>query len=119
MRRGRAAMSTPRVAHLDEIAPVPCPCGSARRAFVAPDSPASIHVVDIARDARAHHHERHTEIYLVLEVEGHVELDGELVPVRPLTAILIPPGCRHRAVGSLRIVNVSLPPFDPADERLD
>ncbi len=112
-------MAAYRIARLDEIPAVPCPCGMARRAFVSADSPASIHVVDISREARAHHHERHTEIYLVLEGEGHVELDGELVPVRPLTTIMIPPGCRHRAVGNLRIVNVSIPPFDPADERLD
>jgi hypothetical protein len=29
---------------------------------------------------------------------------------------MIPPGCVHRAVGNLRIINVPMPPFDPADE---
>jgi hypothetical protein len=27
--------------------------------------------------------------------------------------------CRHRAVGKLRIVNICIPPFDPADEWFD
>ena len=29
------------------------------------------------------------------------------------------PGCRHRAVGKMGIVNVSIPPFDPEDEWFD
>jgi mannose-6-phosphate isomerase-like protein (cupin superfamily) len=106
-----------RVAQLDEIAPVPCPCGQTRRAFVADDNPvATIHMVDISADSRPHFHKRLTEIYLVLEGEGHMELDGEIVPLKPLTAVLIKPGCRHRAVGNLRIVNIPVPAFDPTDE---
>ncbi len=60
-----------------------------------------------------------TEIYLILEGDGHVELDGERFPVRPMTAIMIKPGCRHRAVGKLRVVNIPVPAFDPADEWFD
>jgi len=99
---------------------VPCPCGSTRRAFVADDNPvATIHMVDISRAARTHYHKALTEIYLVLEGEGHMELDGELVAVKPMTAILIKPGCRHRAVGNIRIVNIPVPAFDPHDEWFD
>ena len=60
-----------------------------------------------------------TEIYLVLEGEGHIELDGELIPVKPLTSILIKPGCRHRAIGEMRIINIPVPTFDPSDEYFD
>ena len=60
-----------------------------------------------------------TEIYLVLEGEGHLELDGELVPVRPMTTVYIKPGCRHRAVGRLKIINIPVPAFDPEDEWFD
>src|SRR5437660_9064105 len=109
-----------RVAQLDAIPPVACPCGQARRAFVTPDnSVATLHLVDISADARPHYHKRMTEIYLVLEGEGHLELDGELVPVKPMTAVFIQPGCRHRAVGKLRIVNIPVPAFDDADEWFD
>jgi len=107
------------VAQLDAIDSVRCPCGETRRAFLTPDnSVATVHLVDISADSRPHYHQRLTEIYLVLEGEGHLELDGEIVPVKPLTAVLIKPGCRHRAVGSLRIVNISVPAFDPTDEHL-
>lgn len=109
-----------RVAQMDDIPARPCPCGMTRRAFATPDNPvATIHMVDIQVDAKVHYHKKLTEIYLVLEGEGHMELDGELVPVRPLTAIFIEPYCRHRAVGKLKIVNIPIPAFDPSDEWFD
>ena len=46
-------------------------------------------------------------------------MDGDLVPVRPGSAVLIQPGCRHRAVGRLKIINVPVPTFDPEDEWFD
>jgi len=108
------------IAQLDEIEPTKCPCGLARRAFITPDNPvASLHLVDIQATARVHYHKRMTEIYLVLEGEGQMELDGQMFPVKPLTALLIRPGCRHRAIGELRIVNVPIPAFDESDEWFD
>ncbi|MEM9479589.1 MAG: cupin domain-containing protein [Verrucomicrobiota bacterium] len=104
------------VAQLDEIEPVRCPCGHARRAF---EGVASMHLVDIEEDAKTHYHKKMTEIYVVLEGEGFIELDGEKVPVRPMSAVFIKPGCRHRAIGKLRIVNVPVPSFDPEDEWFD
>ena len=113
-------MKNYRLAHFDSVAPVRCPCGSSRRAFATPDNPlATMHLVDIQADARTHYHKKMTEIYLVLEGEGHLELDGELVPVKPMTSIMIQPGCRHRAIGKLKIVNVAIPAFDEADEWFD
>jgi mannose-6-phosphate isomerase-like protein (cupin superfamily) len=108
------------VANLMDLSPVPCPCGQARRAFAGLEqSPASVHVVDIQKDSRVHYHKRMTEIYVILEGQGHMELDGERIPVKPMTAIMIKPGCRHRAVGNLRIINIVIPPFDAADEWFD
>ena len=82
-------------------------------------SPASVHVVDIRADAETHYHKAHTEIYTILEGTGFVEVDGDRVPVQPLTSVMILPGCRHCAVGRLRLLNVVIPPFDPADEFMD
>src|SRR3954464_6854963 len=105
---------------LDAVAPVPCPCGMARRGFASPDNPlATIHLVEITADARTHYHKKLTEIYLILEGEGFIELDGERHPVKPMTSIFIKPGCRHRLVGKFRIVNTAIPAFDPADEWFD
>jgi mannose-6-phosphate isomerase-like protein (cupin superfamily) len=108
------------VADLDAITPVPCPCGVARRAFATPDNTvATLHVTDITAEARVHYHKAMTEIYFVLEGEGFMELDGDRIPLKPHTSVLIKPGCRHRAIGTLRIVNVPIPAFDPADEWFD
>lgn len=108
------------VTQLNEIPAVECPCGMSRRAFVGPDNQvATLHLVDVSADSRAHYHKRLTEIYLILEGEGFMELDGERIPVKPMTSILIKPGCRHRAVGNLKIVNIPVPAFDPDDEWFD
>jgi mannose-6-phosphate isomerase-like protein (cupin superfamily) len=113
-------MANYEVASFDDIEAVKCPCGFAKRAFAGVENaPATVHVVDIHEDARVHYHKTHTEIYLILEGTGLLELDGRQVPVKPFTSILIKPGCRHRAVGRFRIVNVCIPPFDPADEWFD
>jgi len=108
------------ISQLNEISPKRCPCGFTRRAFAdLPGAVASLHAVDIAVDSRAHYHKRLTEIYLVLEGEGEMELDGRLFAVKPMTAIYIKPGCRHRAIGKLKIVNIPVPVFDESDEWFD
>ncbi len=60
-----------------------------------------------------------TETYVVLEGEGWLELDGERIPLKALTTVKIHPGCGHRAVGKLKVLNIVLPVFDPADEWFD
>ena len=110
-------MSNYMIADFNDIDPVRCPCGWAKRAFAEPGNDlATMHVVNIEEDSRTHYHKKMTEIYFVLEGEGHIELDGESFPVKPQTAIFIKPGCRHRAVGKLKILNVPIPAFDPEDE---
>jgi mannose-6-phosphate isomerase-like protein (cupin superfamily) len=104
------------------IDPVRCPCGWARRALAdLPNAPLSLHQVQIELDALAHHHDHHTEVYYILEAgpDAQIELDGKLSPVRPGQCVYIPPGIRHRAVGKMKILNIVLPPFDPADEHID
>ena len=104
------------IQQLEELPPTACPCGQARRAFARDGSPASVHVVDITANAKMHYHKATTETYVVLEGQGRIELDGVIFPLKPLTAVRILPGCRHRALGTMRILNVCIPPFDPADE---
>ncbi len=108
------------ITQLDEVPPVRCPCGFARRGFSSPDNAvATIHLVDIQEDARTHYHKKMHEIYLILEGEGVMELDGERIPVKPMTSVMIKPGCRHRLIGRCKIVNVPIPAFDPDDEWFD
>lgn len=113
-------MSRYTVVQLNELAEIDCPCGTTRRAFVdEPERIASMHLVTTEGEAHTHYHNKLTELYLVIEGEGHLELDGEMVPVKPLSAVMIKPGCRHRAVGKMKFVNVPVPAFDPADMHFD
>lgn len=112
------------IARLADIAPLPCPCGMTRRAFTDDaDQVASLHVVEVTDDARTHYHQRLTEIYYILEGTGEMELDGHRHAIAAGDAILIKPGCRHRAIPepgtALKVLNVPIPAFDPSDEWFD
>lgn len=116
-----ADTQTAEIVNFVDIPGVPCPCGSAQRAF-AESGQCTLHTVTISADAETHYHKTHTEVYYVLEGRGQMELDGELHPVEPGMSIFIPPGVRHRAVVGgepMKILNFVMPPFDPADEFFD
>ena len=105
------------VENFADIKAVPCPCGMSKRAFVkTSNGAATFHQVDIKKDAALHYHKEHIELYLILEGSGFMELDGEKIPVVPGNTIFIDKYCRHRALGNMKIANVSIPSFDPADE---
>jgi quercetin dioxygenase-like cupin family protein len=109
----------PATAQLDELPARKCSCGTTRRAFAdEPGRVVSVHLLQV-EDALAHYHRIATEVYVVLEGEGHLELDGELHEARPLTAFLIPPGVRHRAIGDLKVLVVPVPAADDSDEYFD
>lgn len=110
------------IIRLDELPGVACPCGTARRGFAdRTDFPATVHLTEITHQARTHYHRLQTEVYVVLECEpdAAIELDGVSHPVDRLSAILIPPGVRHRGVGQMRVLIYCTPKFDPADEYFD
>ncbi|MDP6111599.1 MAG: cupin domain-containing protein [Planctomycetota bacterium] len=110
------------LADFADIEGVPCPCGTARRAFADIDAfPGTVHVTEISADARLHYHKRLAETYYFLECEdgARMQLDDDLIHVRPGTCIFIPPGTRHRAVGKMKVLIFVLPKFDPTDEWFD
>lgn len=104
---------------LSEIPASECPCGLSKRAFMdVPGKPVTVHLLHVKRDTEAHYHKTFTECYTILEGEGFLELDGEMVPVKPMDTVMIRPYCVHRPVGQLTILNVVAPGFDPEDEHL-
>ncbi len=118
------ATSKPRyqIVDFNEISGVPCPCGTAKRAFAdVEDYPATIHITEISAAAVTHYHTRQTETYVFLECGpgAQMQLDDEIVPVKPGMCVLIPPGVRHRAIGQMKIINIVIPKFDPSDEYFD
>lgn len=105
-----------------DIEAVPCPCGMSRRALGDDDAfPGTLHQVEISSDARLHYHKRLTETYYFLECgpDAQMQLDDETIDVRVGMCIVIPPGVRHRAIGQMRVLNIVMPEFDPADEWFD
>lgn len=107
---------------LDQLPAVDCPCGSARRGFSdREDFPGTVHLTQIDRRARTHYHKHHTEVYVVLDCQedAAIELDGRAYPVSPKSTVLIPPMTRHRAVGTMEVLILCLPKFDPDDEHFD
>jgi mannose-6-phosphate isomerase-like protein (cupin superfamily) len=107
------------IVDFDELSPVACPCGQARRAFSdVPDFPGTIHRTEICTEAKLHYHNRLTETYYILKCEANARmaLDGKIVAVKPGMCILIRPGVRHRAIGRMTVLIIVLPKFDPDDE---
>jgi len=108
------------LAHFDQIDVETCSCGYVQRAFISPENKtASLYLLDVADDAKTHYHKEHAEIYLVLSGDGYIEADGKLILLKPETAVLIKPGCRHHAGGRIRIANISILSYDLKDEYFD
>ena len=110
------------LADFSKIEGTPCPCGIARRAFTeVEDFPGTVHVTEISADAKTHYHKRLTETYFFLECDcdAKMQLNDEIIDVRPGMSIMIRPGTRHRAIGKMKVLIMVLPKFDPADEWLD
>lgn len=105
-----------------EIQGVSCPCGIARRAFHnVEDFPGTIHVTEISNNARLHYHRRLTETYYFLECESgaRMQLDDDVIGIKPGMCVMIRPGVRHRAIGKMKVLIVVFPKFDPQDEWFD
>ncbi|MCP4173394.1 MAG: cupin [Fuerstiella sp.] len=110
------------IADFADIEGVPCPCGTARRAFMDVDEfPGTVHVTEISENARKHYHKTLTETYYFLECgpDAKMELNDEIIAVHTGISVVIPPGVRHRALGRMKVLIVVLPKFDPTDEWFD
>jgi mannose-6-phosphate isomerase-like protein (cupin superfamily) len=72
---------------------------------------------------QSHYHAATEEIYVLLEGEGEMEVDGEVRRVGPGDAILIPPGARHQIRAerdaALRFLCCCAPPYRDEDTFLE
>ena len=103
-----------------DLEDIKCPCGTTKRAFAdLEEKDASVHYLKVYNTAKTHYHKNFVEFYTILEGEGYLEIDGEKVYVKPLDTVKICKGARHRAVGTMTILNVAVPTFDPSDEHFD
>ena len=108
-----------RVVDFSAIPGVPCPCGTARRAFVDDLAyPGTVHRTNFDKTAKPHYHRTLTELYYIISCEpgAVLHLDDGQVPLRPEMVILIPPNVVHCLVGTAKALIVVSPKFDSNDE---
>jgi len=106
---------------LQEAPTVPCPCGQSTRPLTVADTPAcNLHVTFITDSVR-HYHRSCTEVYLILEGRGQMELNGNVVDIAPGMVVYIEPGTRHRlwSKDGVRTVVFGVPALLPEDEYFD
>jgi mannose-6-phosphate isomerase-like protein (cupin superfamily) len=75
------------------------------------------------QETQRHYHARSEELYVLLDGEGEMEVEGERARVGPGDAVLIPPGAWHqiRAADSepLRFLCCCAPPYSDEDTSFD
>lgn len=79
-------------------------------------------VLEPGQATQRHYHAASEEIYVLLEGEGELEVDGDRRRVGPGDAVLIPPGARHQIraeAGGLRFLCCCAPPYSHADTFFD
>jgi mannose-6-phosphate isomerase-like protein (cupin superfamily) len=109
------------VRRLDEAPTVPCPCGESTRPLTRADTPACNLHVTLITDSVRHYHKLCTEVYLILEGSGRMELNRDVVDVAPGTVVYIEPFTRHRlwSQDGVRTVVFGVPALVPDDEYFD
>jgi mannose-6-phosphate isomerase-like protein (cupin superfamily) len=109
------------VRRLDEAPTVPCPCGSSTRPLTRADTPAcNLHVTFI-QDSVLHYHKECTEVYYILEGQGKMDLNGDIIDVMPGMIVYIEPYTRHRlwSEQGVRTIVFGTPALNPEDEYFD
>jgi mannose-6-phosphate isomerase-like protein (cupin superfamily) len=73
--------------------------------------------IPVGQPTQRHYHKLSEEFYFILEGQGTMEIDGEIRPVCPGDAILIPSGAWHQitATERLRLLCCCAPPYSHED----
>jgi mannose-6-phosphate isomerase-like protein (cupin superfamily) len=92
-----------------EVEPWAETCGQIRPLIEEHDGAAAeVHHVEI-QDAKLHYHERTDEIYYVIDGEGTMVLDDEVIDLCKGVVVYVPRGVKHKAVGKLTVLTVCIP----------
>jgi mannose-6-phosphate isomerase-like protein (cupin superfamily) len=106
------------IRRLAESPTVPCPCGQSTRPLTRADTPlCNLHVTFI-KDSIKHFHKETTEIYLILEGHGQLELNDDVVDVEPGMVVYIEPYTAHRLTSEAGVKTVvfGVPALQAEDE---
>ena len=97
---------------------MPCPCGESTRPLTRVETPiCNLHVTFI-QDSVKHYHKECTEVYYILEGQGKMELNDDLVDVYPGIIVYIEPYTWHRlySEAGVRTIVFGTPALNPDDE---
>ena len=84
-------------------------CGQIRPLIEEHDAAAcEVHHVEIDH-AKLHFHAKTDEVYYIIDGEGTMVLDDEVIEVRKGVVVYVPRGVKHKAVGKLTILTVCIP----------
>ena len=109
------------VRRLQDAPSVPCPCGVSTRPLTGADNAVcNLHVTFIT-DSVKHYHRECTEVYYILEGQGKMELNDEVIDVEPNMIIYIEPYTRHRlrSADGVRTIVFGVPAYRQDDEFFD
>jgi mannose-6-phosphate isomerase-like protein (cupin superfamily) len=92
-----------------EVEPWAETCGQIRPLIEESDGAAAeVHHVEI-QDAKLHYHERTDEVYYVIDGEGTMVLDDEVIELHEGVVVYVPRGVKHKAIGRLTVLTVCIP----------
>jgi mannose-6-phosphate isomerase-like protein (cupin superfamily) len=92
-----------------QVTPCAETCGSIRCLVEEVDEAAGeVHHVEI-HDAKLRYHEKTDEFYYIIDGEGTMVLDDEVIELHRGVVVYVPRGVRHKAVGNLTVLTVCIP----------
>ena len=92
-----------------EVEPWAETCGQIRPLIEEADGAAAeVHHVEI-HDAKLHYPERTDEVYYVIDGEGTMVLDDEVIELHRGVVVYVPRGVKHKAIGRLTVLTVCIP----------
>ena len=106
---------------IEEAPTIPCPCGQSTRAITRADTPVCNFHITFIQDSVLHYHKECTEVYYILEGQGKMELNGDVIDIRPGLVIYIEPMTRHRlwSKEGVRTIVFGVPALNSEDEYFD
>lgn len=92
-----------------EVEPWSETCGQIRCLIEEKDGAAGeVHHVEI-NDAKLHFHEHTDEFYYVIEGQGTMVLDDEVIELHRGVVVYVPRGVKHKAKGDLTVLTICVP----------
>lgn len=92
-----------------EVQPWAETCGQIRTLIDAADEAAAeVHHVEIDH-AKLHYHKQTDEVYYVIEGQGTMVLDDEIIELHRGVVVYVPRGVKHKAIGKLVVLTVCIP----------